>query len=154
MKGVDGLGIDIDFTKLRLNNGRTIAQQMYYEARRFMAILQEEIDIWYHSYSPTEYERTFKMRKCIYAEQYITVDIDASKLSIRIRFNKDAYHKSLWGNKEANALLLMNNGFETKSGWHKDIPYFGYREGGHFLEKAMTRFNDTNEFGITVRAEY
>ncbi len=119
-----------------------------------MDILQEEIDIWYRSYTPVEYERTFKMCNCIYAEQYVTVDIDASKLSIRIRFNKDAYHKSLWGNEEVNALLLMNNGYETKSGWYKDIPYFGYREGGHFLEKAMARFNDTNEFGITVTAEY
>ena len=127
---------------------------MRYEARQFMDILQEEIDIWYHSYSPVEYQRTFKIHNCIYAENYITVDIDASKLSIRIRFTDNAYHKSLWGNEEVNILLLMNNGYKTRSGWHKNIPYFGYREGGHFLEKAMARFNNSNEFGITVEAEY
>lgn len=154
MKGVDGLGIDIDITKIRLKNGRTIAQQMYYEARRFMDILQEEIDIWYRSYSPIEYQRTYKMQHCIYAEDYISVDIDENRLSILIRFKDNAYHKSLWGNEEVNALLLMNNGFEAKSGWHKDIPYFGYREGGYFLEKAMKRFNDKNEFGITVKSVY
>lgn len=154
MKGVDGLGIDIDITKLKLNNGRTIKQQLVYEARRFMNILQEELELWYHSYSPTEYERTFKMQNCIYADDYVSVDIDTNKLSIYIRFNDNAYHKSLWGNEEVNTLLLMNNGFETKSGWHKDIPYFGYREGGHFLEKAIKRFNDSNNFGITVEPVY
>ena len=119
-----------------------------------MDILQEEIDIWYRSYTPMEYERSWKMRDSIYVDDYISVSIDTTRLSIRIKFNQNAFHKSLWGNEEVNALLLMNDGFETKNGWHKDIPYFGYREGGHFLEKAMKRFNDSNEFGITVEAEY
>lgn len=153
-KGVDADVVDIDVTKLKLSNGRTIAQQMQYEASRFIRILQEEIDIWYHSYSPEEYQRTYKMRNCIYAENYVKVDLNASKLSIRIRFTDEAYHKSLWGNQEVNTLLLMNNGYHVSNGWHKDIPYFGYREGGHFLEKAVLRFNADNNFGITVEVDY
>lgn len=100
------------------------------------------------------YERTWKMYDSIYADDYVSVDTDVTKLSIRIRFNKNAFHKSLWSNKAINALLLMNYGFETKSGWHQNIPYFGYREGGYFLEKAIERFNNSNYFGITVEAEY
>ena len=146
--------VDIDISKLRLSNGRTIAQQLQYEARRFIDILQEEIDVWYHSYSPVGYERTWKMRNSIYAEDYVSVDVDMRRFAIRIKFTNDAYHKSLWENSEVNVLLLMNYGYEVKAGWHKDIPYFGYREGGHFLEKAMARFNIENEFGITVETEY
>lgn len=119
-----------------------------------MNILQEEIDIWYRSYTPVEYERSWRMRDSIYVDNYVSVSIDATRLSIRVKFNKNAFHKSLWGNEEVNVLLLMNYGYETKSGWHKDIPYFGYREGGYFLERAMDRFNNTNEFGIAVEAEY
>ena len=94
------------------------------------------------------------MRQCIYAEDYISFDFDMSKLAIRIRFTDDVYHKSLWENSEVNILLLMNYGYETQTGWHKDIPYFGHREGGYFLENAVERFNRENEFGITVKAEY
>lgn len=148
------LGVDIDITKLKLNNGRTIVQQLYYEADRFMNILQEEIDIWYRSYTPVEYERSWRMRDSIYVDNYVSVSIDATRLSIRVKFNKNAFHKSLWGNEEINVLLLLDEGYEVKSGWHKDIPNFGYRSGGMFLERAMERFNNTNEFGITVEAEY
>ena len=63
-------------------------------------------------------------------------------------------HKSLWGGGEVNTLLLMNSGYQVKTGWHKDIPYFGYREGGHFLEKAVERFNKDNAFGIEINIDY
>ena len=63
-------------------------------------------------------------------------------------------HKSLWGDGEVNALLLMNEGYQVKSGWHKDIPYFGYREGGHFLERAVERFEQENYFNIKIHFDY
>ena len=148
------MGVDIDITKLKLNNGRTIVQQLCHEADRFMNILQEEIDIWYRSYTPVEYERSWRMRDSICVDNYVSVSIDATRLSIRVKFNKNAFHKSLWGNEEVNILLLMNSGYETKSGWHKNIEYFGYRSAGMFLERAIKRFNNTNNFGITVEAEY
>lgn len=146
--------IDIDITKLRLDNGKTIVQQMECEARRFMDILQEEINIWYKSYTPVKYERTWKMQHSVYVDDYVLVDFDMSKLTISIRFTDDAFHKSLWKDSEVNVLLLMDNGFKVNSGWHQNIPYFGYRKGGYFLERTMARFNKENKFGITVEAEY
>lgn len=150
MKGVDKFGIDIDITKLRLSNGRTVEQQLRYEAKRFVWILQDEIDKWYRSYSPVEYQRTYHMQNCIYAEDYIEVDLNTNKLSIQIRFTDDAFHKSLWEDREVNTLLLMNDGYRVSDGWHKEIPNFGYREGGHFFEKAVARFNRENIFGVSI----
>ena len=40
--------LDIDFKKITLSNGRTIEQQLKYEAQRLTDILQEEIYAWWH----------------------------------------------------------------------------------------------------------
>lgn len=145
--------IDFDIRKLRLKNGRTVEQQMKYEAQRFMKILQEEIDKWYHSYSPTMYQRTYAMKDSIYAEDIVDIDSSGTQLTIKIKYSELAMHQSLWGD-DVNALLLMNNGYQISSGWHKDIPNFGYREGGRFLESAVERFNRDNYFGIEINIDY
>ena len=146
--------IKIDIKKLRLPNGRIFEQQMKYEAKRFLKILQEEIDDWYMSYSPVVYQRTYAMRDSIYAEDIVDIDTSGMQLTIKIKQTDAAMHKSLWGDGEVNALLLMNEGYQVKSGWHKDIPYFGYREGGHFLEKAVERFEQENYFNIKIYFDY
>lgn len=76
------------------------------------------------------------------------------QLTIRIKQTDAAMHQSLWGDDEVNALLLMNEGYKITSGWHKDIPYFGYREGGHFLERAVERFEHENYFNIKIHIDY
>lgn len=146
--------IDFDIRKLRLPNGRTFEQQMRYEAKRFLKILQEEIDEWYRSYSPSVYQRSYDMRNSLYAEDYVDIDSSGTQLTVKLKYTDEAMHKSLWGDGEVNTLLLMNNGYQVNSGWHKDIEYFGYREGGHFLEKAVERFNNDNEFGIEINIDY
>ena len=65
--------LDIDIMKLTLPNGRTLEKQMKYEAKRFLKILQEEIDRWYSLYSPMIYQRTYDMRNSIYAEDLVRV---------------------------------------------------------------------------------
>lgn len=146
--------VDFDVRKLRLPNGRTIEQQMKYEAKRFLKILQEEIDEWYRSYSPKMYQRTYDMKTSIYVEDFVDIDSSGTQLTVRIKQTDEAIHESLWGGGEVNALLLMNNGYHVSGGWHKDIPYFGYREGGHFLESAVERFNQDNYFGIEINIDY
>lgn len=118
-----------------------------------MKILQEEIDKWYHSYSPTMYQRTYAMKDSIYAEDIVDIDSSGTQLTIKIKYSELAMHQSLWGD-DVNALLLMNNGYQISSGWHKDIPNFGYREGGRFLESAVERFNRDNYFGIEINIDY
>lgn len=127
---------------------------MKYEAKRFLKILQEEIDDWYMSYLPVVYQRTYAMMDSIYAEDYVDIDTSGMQLTIKIKQTDAAMHESLWGDGEVNVLLLMNDGYQVKSGWHKDIPYFGHREGGHFLEKAVKRFEQENYFNIKIHFNY
>lgn len=145
---MDDLGIDI--RKLTLPNGRTLEQQLQYEANRFLKILQEEIDNWYDSYSPVVYKRSYDMRNSIYVEDLVQVSVSGDKMQIKINYDDRAFHQSLWDSSSINSILLMNDGYKVSKGWHKDIENFGYRDGGQFLEKAVNRFNEENDFGIDI----
>lgn len=145
---MDDLGIDI--RKLTLPNGRTLEQQLQYEADRFLKILQEEINNWYDSYSPVVYKRSYDMRNSIYVEDLVQVSASGDKLQIKINYDNSAFHQSLWDSSSINSILLMNDGYKVSKGWHKNIENFGYRDGGQFLEKAVNRFNEENYFGIDI----
>lgn len=146
--------IGFDIRKLRLPNGRTVEQQMKCEGQRFMSILQDEINEWYSKYTPVMYQRTYDMLASVSAEDLVDINCSGTKLEVRVKYSDLAMHKSLWSDDEVNTLFLMNNGYQVSSGWHKDIPYFGYRTGGHFLDRAIERFNRDNELGIVVNIHY
>ena len=51
------------------------------------------------------------------------------------------------------AEMLMDKGYSVGSDkWFSDIPYFGYRSGGEFLEAALARYNASNKLGVMVMA--
>lgn len=146
--------LDIDLSKVRLNNGMTIEEMLKSEANRFLEILQDEINNWYSLYKPTVYTRTFNTLKSIYAEDLVEVSSSRINLEVKIKYTGLAYHKSIFGGEDANTLLLMNCGYAVKSGWHKNIPNFGYRAAGNFLDRAVERFQKDNIFGITIKNNY
>jgi len=143
--------LGFDLRKLVLPTGNTIEKQLKVEADRFLKILQEEIDAWYLSYTPIIYNRTYNMRDSISVDDVVRVYPSKNQLVIDIVYSDDAFHKSLWSDDVINSIELMNEGYKVKSGWHKDIEHLGYREGGHFLEKAIARFNKNNPLGIDIK---
>lgn len=143
--------LGFDLRKLVLPTGNTIEKQLKVEADRFLKILQEEIDAWYLSYTPIIYNRTYNMRHSISVDDVVRVYPSKNQLVIDIVYSDDAFHKSLWSDDVINSIELMNEGYKVKSGWHKDIENLGYREGGHFLEKAIARFNKNNPLGIDIK---
>ena len=143
--------LGFDLRKLVLPTGNTIEKQLKVEADRFLKILQEEIDAWYLSYTPIIYNRTYNMRDSISVDDVVRVYPSKNQLVIDIVYSDDAFHKSLWSDDVINSIELMNEGYKVKSGWHKDIENLGYREGGHFSEKAIARFNKNNPLGIDIK---
>lgn len=146
--------LGFDLRKLVLPTGNTIEKQLKVEADRFLKILQEEINAWYFSYTPIIYNRTYNMRDSISVDDVVRVYPSKNQLVIDIVYYDDAFHKSLWSDNVINSIELMNEGYKVKSGWHKDIANFGYREGGHFIEKAIARFNKNNPLGIDIKINY
>lgn len=144
--------MNIDFKNIRLSNGKTIPEMLKSEADRFVRILQEEVDLWYSTYQPKVYDRSFAMRDSLSVSDYITVKANNRKFSIDIHFNDNAFSTGYWNRGTINKLLLMNDGYSVqKDTWFKDIPNFGYRKGGRFIESAIARFNIDNSLGITIR---
>ena len=144
------LNLDLDFQTLKLANGQTIPQLLKGEADRFLDILQEEINRWYGTYLPAVYQRTYMLPASLLAEDVVTVSPDAQHFSIRINYQES--HGSLWGST-GNVLKLMNEGYQVGSDkWFSNIPYLGYRPGGHFLEAALAKYNATKSLGVTVTA--
>lgn len=145
----------IDLKGLKLDNGRTIAQQLRIEQKRLLALLNEELRAWYSTYSPSQYNRSFGMLNSLYAEDYIYIKVNPTSLTMTICFSEAAYGNSLFGGGRINKLQLMNEGYSVKKDvWFKDIEYLGYRSGGHFLEKAIARFNKENYLGIQININY
>lgn len=142
---------DIDLRNIRLNNGKSIPEMLKSEAIRFVRILQEEVDYWYERYEPKIYNRTYSMRNGLTVSDYVTVTPNNSKFTIDIHFNDNAYSRGFFDQEEVNTLLLLNDGYTVqKNVWFKDIPNFGYRKGGHFIESAIARFNKDNALGIEI----
>lgn len=148
------MSFNIDYRKLKLKNGKTIEQQLKFEAQRFTNILQMHIDDWYNSYSPAMYQRTYAMRNSIFADDMVSIDTSSGNLKVTVKYTDEVFHDSLFGDGSVNALYLMDSGYQVKNGWHKDILYFGYRSGGGFLQKAVDEFNQENYFGVSVELIY
>lgn len=139
---------------MKLDNNKSIEQTLKDEARRFLKILQEEINRFYASYDPTLYQRTFKSARSIFVDDFVRVDYSTNSMSIKIKFNENAFHDSLFSNDTVNVLYLLNDGYKVqKDTWFKDIEYFGYRSGYHFFENAIERFNKKNPLGIDIKLE-
>ncbi len=145
---------NIDFRQLKLKNGKTIQQQLKEEARRFKDILQKHIDDFYNAYTPVLYNRTYNMRNSIYVDDAVDVEISNGNLRIIVKYSNDVFHSSLFGEEQINTLYLMDSGYKVNKGWHKDIPYFGFRSGSGFLQKAVDEFNRDNYFGIKAEVVY
>lgn len=76
--------LGFDLRKLVLPTGNTIEKQLKAEADRFLKILQEEIDAWYFSYTPTIYNRTYNMRDSISVDDVVKVYPSKNQLVIDI----------------------------------------------------------------------
>ena len=113
------------------------------EAKKFHMILQEEINNYYQSYpNPVRYKRTNKL-----AESLDIVKVSDGKAYIK--FNKNAYHKSLFSDKESFVPSLINYGWKWKHQKRK-IKRFTYYEGYHFIQKAIEKYLAEAQYPITI----
>ena len=147
-------------TSSLINDSDVIAELEAYIkelAQEFEATLQHFLDLYYISYSPSVYKRTYNLENSLFVSDFIQISTDAKTLTITIGF-KDSM---VWGNSlfygsDMNKVIAINNGWQVKKNvWFKDIPHLGYYEGYHFIEKAkndfLERINDSN---VSIDIEY
>lgn len=150
---------NIDVTKLKLKNGKTYGQVMVEETNRLRDCIQARLDAYMNSYQPKIYSRTGALQNSLKVDDILNIKVTGKTMSLDIYFDDSGYHRSGdgiqgWdGNGETvNTAYLLNYGYEVeKDVWFKDIPNFGYRSAGHFIEDGIADFEASNPYGIKIK---
>lgn len=150
---------NIDVTKLKFKNGKTYGQVMVEETNRLRNCIQARLDAYMNSYQPKIYSRTGALQNSLKVDDILNIKVTGKTISLDIYFDDSGYHRSGdgiqgWdGNGETvNTAYLLNYGYEVeKDVWFKDIPNFGYRSAGHFIEDGIADFEASNPYGIKIK---
>lgn len=120
-------------------------------AQYFVASLKQGIHKFYASYSPVLYIRTSGLYPTVDFNNIGEVHIKQANATIEITFNEDI-RPSVFGQESIDAFWLMNSGYAVSRGWHKNIPYFGYRAGAHYIEDAQKQTELAfADIGLTIK---
>lgn len=149
----------INVTNLKFKNGKTYGQVMVEETNRLRDCIQARLDDYMNSYQPMIHNRTGALQNSLKVDDVLNLKVTGKTMSLDIYFDDSGYHQSGdgiqgWdGNGETvNAAYLLNYGYEVKEDvWFKDIPYFGYRPAGHFIEDGIADFEMSNPYGIKIK---
>lgn len=133
-----------------MKNGNTVKEELKRHASILADCIMEELDSVYDSYTPKVYKRSYDLYNSLYIDDVVKIDISTSGvwLSIGIHFDEGAIHKSFYGD-DANTAVLLNEGWQTH-GSFSNVPYLGYREGTHFIEKGIEKYKQKvhNPFAV------
>lgn len=148
----------IDITKLKMSNGKTLAENLYSEANRLRDCIQNRMDMYMALYKPKMYKRTGGLEGPLTVDDILSIRVVGNTLELDIFFDEGAIHKSGDGIRgwsgngdEVNVAYLLNYGYRVeKDVWFKNIPYFGFRPATNFVEDGIDDFNATNTLGIKI----
>lgn len=141
---------NLDVSKLKMKNGRTVEQELRYHARILSDCIMEEMNTVYESYSPKIYRRSYDVYNSLYIDDKVRIDVSSkgTGLSIGIHFNDGSLHENFYGN-DSNIIGLWNEGWEWKNNPH--IPYLSERSGSHFIEKGIEKYKQKVSKPFTVK---
>lgn len=150
---------NIDVTKLKFKNGKTYGQVMVEETNRLRNCIQARLDAYMNSYQPKIYSRTGALQNSLKVDDILNLKVTGKTMSLDIYFDDSGYHRSGDGiqgwdsnGETVNTAYLLNYGYEVeKDVWFKDIPNFGYRSAGHFIEDGIADFEASNPYGIKIK---
>ena len=152
----------VDITKLKMSNGRTLAENLYSEANRLRDCIQNRMNMYMALYTPEIYKRTGGLESSLKVDDILSIKVVGNTLEIDIFFDDGAIHKSGDGIKgwsgngdEVNVAYLLNYGYRVeKDVWFKNIPYFGFRPAANFVEDGIDDFNLANTLGIKITKKF
>ena len=130
---------NLNLSKLKTKNGRSVESELRGHANILLDCIEYELKEAYMSYSPKVYQRSFGLYRSLFVgDMQIKIGTNGLNLSVQIGFDDSAMHDNFFG-KPMNTAILMNEGWKTHGNF-ADVPYLGYREGTHFIEKGVLRY--------------
>jgi hypothetical protein len=144
----------MDVSKMKLDNGKTIEQELRHHADILAACISQQLWVVYASYMPVLYKRTFALQHSLLTDSRVYTEVKGTKMfvSVRLGFGDGAWHTGLDG-KSINTALLLNEGWQTH-GKFADVPYFGFREATHFVDKAIEAYRQSVKNPLDVQINY
>lgn len=140
---------NVNLNKVKLPNGKTVRQTMEQEIKRLYDCIQKYIDLYYTSYTPSQYVRTNKFKNAMVAEDFVNARWSGNHVELSIKFIDElSYHNSNNG-QDVYVPLLINDGWKHK-GWTGGEDHYHQYSGFHFLEKGINEFNATNTLGLQI----
>ena len=126
-----------------------MAAELKRHAKILANCIQYELDKVYDSYEPKIYQRTFDVyNSLMIGNLEVKITATGAALGISLIFDENAVHKGFDG-KPVNTAVLLNEGWRTN---FSDVPYFGRREGTHFIESGIERYKQKvkNPFAVKL----
>ena len=117
-------------------NGQTLNHRLIDAAKDLVNNLRQGIQQFYADYSPKVYGLTGQLYNAVNIGDIGTVSIHFPTASLTVNIKK-VMHPSLFGGSSVDVFWLMNDGYAVRSGRHKNIPYFGFRPGASYIERAV-----------------
>lgn len=143
---------------VKMSNGKTLEENLYSEANRLRDCIQNRLNLYLASNSPSVYRRSGGLKGSLKIDDILKIRIVGNSLEVDLFFDEGAVHQSGdgingWnGNSDkVNTAYLLDYGYRVKKDvWFKNIENFGWRTGGKFVEKGIADFNAANSMGIKV----
>lgn len=144
---------NLDILQLKLKNGKSVDEELKRHARILAECIQLSLkENVYDAYRPKYYDRTYDLLNSIQFEVTPEWDLDGDKvgLKIKIYFDERSRHLGIFGN-ESDVEVLLNEGWQT-NGSFSNVPYFGFRQGTHFIEIGIEKYRKIigNPFDIRL----
>lgn len=130
----------LDVSKLKMKTGRTVEQEMRYNASILADCIMEEMQDSIYDYSNKVYKRTYDLWNSLYIDDKVRVDVSSkgTGLSIGIHFSDEVMHENFFGENVKMAGIL-NEGYQTH-GSFADVPMLGWREATNFIDNAILKY--------------
>lgn len=141
-------------SKTKMSNGRTVKQNLEKAVDYLYDCMNDQIREYYNSYSPSIYERSFKFRNSLYADDFINARVVGNRIELSVSFRDSmSYHENLFKDHKSYVPALINFGWKApklESLIGRKIDRFTEYDGFHMVEKAILQFNAQNPFGVHI----
>lgn len=155
---------------VKIIKGKTLKQLLQDQAYYLQGLIQKYLRDYRIAFKPERYRRgmDWSLENSVKVSPVTHVN---GVPVIYVYFDENAVHRSgfgVWSVRDGrgkydddihdsrsyyavNTAVLINEGYRVEQDvWFKDLPDFGYRNGAHFVEKAIKEFNSTNSLRIRV----
>lgn len=143
-----------NIANIKTSNGKTITEIMKTEMERLEDCINNQISLFYVSYYPKKYERTYWFSKALYIDSFYEIGNNGTSIEMRLRFDDNlSYGHSLWNGNDAYLPEILNYGWSWKHQPKNPIDRLTQYSGFGFIENGIANYNLNNPYHIKIRVE-